>query len=518
MKKILLGIIILFLMIMAAQKGNESLMAISTPSKKDLVIVQSSLPGNLDPNKNISFDHALPITAIYEGLVKFNYETLAIEPCLAEKWEVSDNARRWTFHLKPNLYFSDGTECDAEAVKASLSRSMVLKDSQPYCSLIFNPVSSIETEGKYSVSFILKYPYAPFIKNLALPFGAPIVSPNALSNNGDNFWKYPSGTGPYVLEKFSGNKIVLRENAYYREKPLPFKRIIIKSEPDPGKRNEQLIKGQADIIMQPDQLYIGKLNEQGMKIISTPGIDVSYLGFYTDKPPFDNKYIRIAVANLLDRHKIVNNLMQGEGVPADGLLPQPIAVKKRSSYQETVSSDLVRRILNREGYPDGIDVTLITYQEKRRYSPTGGNALAQEIKRQLAPAGIKVTIQSRPWKEHQAAMKNKTGNFFLYGWTGDNGDADNFMYTLLDSSQIEHGINATSFRNSKLDAYLDNGRKIVDDKSRAHIYLQAEDLVLSEMPVTAINHSLIKAAYRPDITGVKLSGFGLIDLLAVMKI
>lgn len=517
MKKIYLSIIVLLLILAVVKKGNDALMIMSTPSGKDLIIVQSSVPENLDPNKNTSFDQALPLTAIYEGLVKFNYETLDIEPCLAEKWEVSDNARRWTFHLKPNLYFSDGTECDAEAVKASLSRSMVLKDSQPYCSLIFNGVSSIETEGKYSISFILKYPHAPFIKNLGLPFGASIISPTALSKFGDDYWKYPSGTGPYILEKISSSKVVLQENSKYREKTLPFEKIIIISEPDPGKRSEALLKGQADIIIQPAQKDITKLNNQGMKLISASGVDVSYLGFYTNKPPFDNKYLRIAVANILDRNKIVNDLMQGEGVPAKGLIPHPIIPEESKPEQEIIDYDFVRRIMNREGYPSGIEVTLITYQDSRRYNPVGGSALAEEIKHQLKPAGINVNIQSLPWKEHQQAMKNRVGNFFLYGWTGDNGDADNFLYTLLESSQIDHGINTTSFRNSKLDAFLDSGRKISDTKSREHLYLQAEQLISSEMPLTAINHSLINAAYQPGITGVKLSGFGLIDLMSVKK-
>ncbi|MFZ5633456.1 MAG: ABC transporter substrate-binding protein [Bacillota bacterium] len=517
MRKFLFMLISLFILLIAIREGFKVPVLSGLAGRDELVILQGSLPDNLDPARNSSFDNALPLSGIYEGLVKLNPETLAPEPCLAESWDVSADGKRWTFHLKAGIKFSDGTACDAEAIKSSMSRSMVLKESQPYSALVFNPVASIESEGRHTISFALKYPFAPFLKNLALPFAAPVVSPRALSKYGDQFWKHPSGTGPYMLRKFGVNEIVLQANPLYREGSVSPGAIVFRGVPDSSDRTMYLLNGKADIVFYPGREKLNIIQDRGMKIMTRPGVDVSYLGFYTDKPPFNNKFLRKAVAYSLDREKIVAKALGGDGVPATGIVPPPVLSGKTVKMPK-YSQDQVRRILAREGYPAGFDVTLITYQDTRRYCPPGGRELAEEIKRQLEPAGIRVSIQSRPWEEHKQAIRDKTGHFFLYGWTGDNGDADNFLYTLLASTQAGRGLNASGYRNSRLDVFLITARSVADLKSRDLLYEQAENIVLDEAPVTAINHGIVRIAYHPGISDIHLSGFGLIDLFAITKI
>lgn len=512
-KKVLILLFLLALFIIA-RSGAEVSGRGEMPGKNEIVILLAGLPDNLDPAKNSSYENALPISGIYEGLIKLSPETLAPEPCLADSWNVSEDGMRWTFHLKQGITFSDGTACDAEAVKSSLSRSMVLREKEPYAALVFNPVSSIEAEGKYTVSFILKYPFAPFLKNLALPFAAPVVSPEALSRHGDEFWKHPSGTGPYVLKQYSRGEIVLEANPRYRGAPPHSGRISIRAVADSHSRTKYLLDGKADIIFNPGRENLGSIKAGGMKVVSVPGIDVSYIGFYTDRPPFNNKYLRRAVAYALDREKIVAGVLGGEGVAAAGIVPPPV-LKGENISLPRYAHDQVRRILAREGYPAGLDVILITYQDSRRYCPPGGEVLAGEIKRQLEPAGIRVTIQSRPWSDHKEAIRSKTGDFFLYGWTGDNGDADNFLYTLLASSQANQGLNASGYRNGRVDVFMQTARRVSDFKSRDFLYQQAQEIVLDEAPVAAINHSLVTIACRPGTRDIHLSGFGLIDLYTI---
>jgi len=505
---ILLGLLILF------SAGNGT--GWNAAGKGEIVILQGGLPDNLDPVKNSSFENALPISGIYEGLVKLNPETLSPEPCIADSWDVSEDGKRWTFFLKPGIHFSDGTPCDAEAVKASMSRAMELQDSQPYSSFVFGPVSSIETEERYTISFNLKHPFSPFLKNLALPFGAPVVSPSALKKYGDQFWKHPSGTGPYLLKQHDKDTIVLQSNPRHRREPALTGRITFKAVPDSAKRTKYLLEKKADIIFFPGRDNTDKIRAAGMKLISRPGLDVSYLGFYTDKPPFNNKILRNAVAGGLDREKMVADVLDGEGIPAASIVPPPISCAKNTNPVK-YSPDQVRRILSREGYPDGINLTLVTYQDSRRYCPPGGKALAEEIKRQLEPAGIRVTIQSRPWDDHKEAIRGKTGDLFLYGWTGDNGDPDNFMYTLLSSSQIEHGLNTSGYINNKLDVFLVTARRVSDFKSRSLLYSQAEGIIQDDIPVLPLNHSMVRIAHGPGIQNLMASGFGLLDLYSIKK-
>lgn len=488
----------------------------SSPGKNELVILQGTIPENTDPAKNSSMENVLPITCIYEGLVKINPETLEPEPCLADSWEVSEDGRHWTFYLKRGIQFSDGTACDAEAVRISMSRVLALKDKEPYASFVFGPVSSIETVERYTVSFILDQPFAPFLKNLALPFGAPVISPTALKKYGDDFWRHPSGTGPYVFVQSDKKKIVLQSNSRYRGGPSPIKRVVIKAVPDPSERARQLLQKKADIVFSPGPDQTEELRNSGMKIASLPGLDVSYLGFYTDRPPFNNKYLRYAISHALDKDEIVAKTLGGEGIPAAGILPPPISTVKRGTGK--LSPDQVRRIFSREGYSGEINLNLITYEDPRRYCPPGGRALAEEIKSQLEPAGITVNIQSMPWEKHKEAIRNKTGNFFLYGWTGDNGDPDNFLYTLLSSTQIDGGLNASGYKNGKLDVYLVTARRVSDQQSRKTLYEKAESIILEEVPVAAINHSVFRIAYNPSVRDIKINGLGLVYINSAKKV
>ncbi|MHB8157846.1 MAG: ABC transporter substrate-binding protein, partial [Desulfocucumaceae bacterium] len=302
-------ILFLLILIIAVKLVNWLLL----PGKNEIVIVQESIPVNLDPSRNSSYENILPVTGIYEGLVKLNPDTLVPEPCLADRWDVSEDGKRWTFYIKPGILFSDGTACDADAVKASFLRSMSLKEVEPYCSLVFAPVSSIET-GEGTVSFILKYPFSPFLKNMALPFAAPVASPTAVARHGDKFWLYPSGTGPYRLKQYSKKAVVLEPNPHYRKNTAPSKYIVIKAIPEPQERAKYLLSKKADIIFYPGSKNIDSLRAGGMKIFSAPGLDVSYLGFYTDKAPFDNKDLRLAISGLLDRENIVSGVLEGEGI------------------------------------------------------------------------------------------------------------------------------------------------------------------------------------------------------------
>lgn len=508
LKKISIVFLLLFLFFLTGcLQGSWDFKA----SNSELIILQENIPLNLDPAKNSSFENALPLQGIYEGLIKLNPETMAPEQSLAESWTVSDDGKQWTFHLVPGIRFSDGTDLDAEAVKLSMSRAMNLKDKEPYAAFVFNNVLSIQAEGKYTVSFILKQPFTPFLKNLAIPFAAPVVSAASFNKYGDEFWKHSSGTGPYMLKTFNSERIVLQPNPNYHGEAPSIKKIVINKVPLAVERTKFLLNRKADIIFYPGAENLNMIRAEGMKVMSLPGIDVSYLGFYTNRPPFNNKLLRQVVAYTLDRDQFVSNTTGGEGIPASSLVPPPISIKKNVKLPK-YSHEQARRILAREGYANGLDVTLITYDETRKYSPLGGEILAAEIKRQLEPAGIKVTIQSRPWEDHKKAMLSKTGDFFLYGWTGDNGDPDNFLYSLLSSRQSDIAFNASGYKNTKLDLFLLTAQRIPVGKSRDFLYGQAEDIVLEEVPLTAINHSMVRIAYNPRIQNINLSGFGLFDL------
>ena len=114
-------------------------------------------------------------------------------------------------------------------------------------------------------------------------------------------------------------------------------------------------------------------------------------------------------------------------------------------------------------------------------------------------------------------MINREGDIFLYGWTCDNGDPDNFMHTLFHSSQVGSGLNASRFSNQKLDVYLLTARRIADSKARTTLYNESENIIREEAPVIPLNHSIHRIAADPVVKGAELSGFGLLNLNSLTK-
>lgn len=486
-----------------------------SPDPGIITVLRPASIKTLDPAKATDRDSALIIYNIYEGLVKIDPHTSAPVPALARSWQISDSGRKWTFHLRPGVLFHDGSVVTAEAVKYNYERLVSLKPSvAPYSLLAFGPVEKVETPDSRTVEFILKYPYTPFIYNLAMPYAAPVVSPQAIKKHGDHFWFHPSGTGPYILGKIEEDTLFLKANPnYYGEKPGN-KGMIIRTMPDENRRTGALLAGKSEMICFPAPTDEKILLEQGMRVYRAPGNDISYLGMYTNKKPFDNKAVRLAVYYALDREKIVQDILKGYGQPATGVLPPGIEGSLNKAPAKA-RPDLAKRLLSRAGYPQGIEIELITYSGARAYCPAGGKTLALAIKEQLAPAGIRVNIQTRDWEEHKAAIHKKEGNAFLYGWTGDCENPENFLHLLFSSSRIESGLNATAYKNPQLDLLLAAARHEVAGENRAQLYRRAHETVLNDAPVIPLNHSLVTVACTPSIKGLKVSGSEIIDFAQI---
>jgi peptide/nickel transport system substrate-binding protein len=205
-----------------------------------------------------------------------------------------------------------------------------------------------------------------------------------------------------------------------------------------------------DSLEPPDARY---LEQKGFPVLQTPGLDLNYLGSFTDKKPFDDPTVRRAVSMLIDR-KHVTGLFKGSGIEANGPLPPGVLGYDSGLFPVSYDPEGARELLAASGYADGLKFEIITYSNPRPYNPAGGDMLAEFIQSELAGAGVETTIKSYPWDQYKEALLNEEGNAFLYGWISDNGDPDNFLYTLLSSSQIENGLNTARYRNNEVDLLL----------------------------------------------------------------
>ncbi|SFQ95888.1 ABC transporter substrate-binding protein [Desulfoscipio geothermicus] len=472
-----------------------------------IIVTQEPVVETLDPAMAADTGSARVIANIFEGLVRFKPGSVTVEPCLAESWSVSEDGLVWTFNLRRNVSFHDGTPFDSTAVKFSVERQLTQSHGKKtsYADFVYTPLAKVETAGRHTVKFHLKYPYAPFLHNLAMPMAAPVVSPTAVRKYGRDFGDHPVGTGPFAWVGVKEGGIMLRAHEDYWGHPPTAKEILFLTIPDSEQRVQMLLDGKSDIALDLAFNSTARLRIKGYPVFRATGLDISYLGFYTDRKPFDRPAVRRAVALALNKEAVFNRLWPQEIRPALGPLPPPVPGYNAGLTQAGYAPREAARLLQAAGYEKGFSFTLITYAGARPYSPGGGKALAEALARSLAEQGINMQVRSYPWDKFKKALAERQGDAFLYGWISDNGDPDDFLYTLLATSQIKNGLNITRYQNAELDTLLAAGRNTTDPRTRREIYSRAQEIINRDVPWIVLNHSLHYAATTPRVRGFLLN-------------
>ena len=253
MKKLLAGAAIAVLMA-------ASPVVAQTPPNV-LIVGQIAEPQTLDPQVSTAANDFRILTNIFEGLVRFAEGTLEVEPALATDWTISDDGLVYTFNLRDDVVFHDGTPFNAEAVKFTFDR--MLDENHPYyetgpfpLSFNFADVTSVEVLDDYTVEFTLGVPFAPFMTNLATNTGV-IVSPAAVAEHGEDFGRNPVGTGPFKFEEWQSNtRVVVSRNEDYWGEPAGMETVVFRPITDANTRVAEMLSGGIDIMVEvpPDNV------------------------------------------------------------------------------------------------------------------------------------------------------------------------------------------------------------------------------------------------------------------------
>jgi ABC-type transport system substrate-binding protein len=305
--------------------GYLNLRPVAVEGKKEFVFGRGGDSVSLDPALIEDGASAQVVEQIFEGLYTYKPGNTEVIPQLADGLPtISADGKTYDIKLKQGIKFHDGTPFNAAAVKFSIERLMKGKiEEMPYADFTFGQVANIEAKGDSEVIITLKEPVAPFLANLAMGLAAPIVSPAAVAKYGDKFGENPVGTGPFVFKTWAKDQqIVLTKNAEYWDKANAPKvdTVIFKIIKEGSLRVDAVIKGEVDAIdgIAPADV---KRAKEGANLLSSPGMNISYMGFRTDRPPFDNKELRQAIIQLIDRENMVKALYGDTATTAVTYLP-----------------------------------------------------------------------------------------------------------------------------------------------------------------------------------------------------
>ncbi|MEH7379223.1 ABC transporter substrate-binding protein [Bacillus sp. JJ1533] len=501
-----------------SEKGNESPNKGEKPTgeipsaevQTELVFGRGGDSVSLDPITTTEGETFKVTVNIFETLINYGEQDTTLQPGLATDWTPSDDGLEYTLKLREGVKFHDGTDFNAEAVVKNFERWMNGDAEQfPYYTMFGgfkgdegHVIKEVVAEDDYTVKFTLNRPQAPFLKNLAMsPFG--IASPAALEEHGDNFMKNPVGTGPFKFVEWKENdRITLEKNPDYWMEGYPkLEKVIFRSIPENSARLNALLAGEIDLMdgVNPSDLEQIQGNPD-LQTFERPSMNVGYLGFTVNRPPFDNKLVRQALHHAIDKEGIIEAFYGGLAEPAKN--PLPPALEGYNDEIEPYPYDLekAKELLVEAGYPDGFEMELWAMPVPRPYMPDGMK-VAEVIQSSFAEIGVKAEIKSVDWGTYLEQAAKGEFDAYMLGWTGDNGDPDNFIYTLLDKDSI--GSNNYSFySNDELHDILIEAQTIPDQEQRNELYKKAQEIIHEDSPWAPLVHSTPLLAGKKNLKGL----------------
>lgn len=455
---------------------------------------------------------------IFEGLLRFKKGATTVEPALAESWSVSPDKLTWTFKLRHGVTFHDGTPLNAEAVKFNYDRQKYddnpwrFKGKFEYWHLFFGAVDSIEAPDEDTVVFHLNRADATFKTNLAL-FNMGISSPTAIKKYGEDYFKHPVGTGPYYLKTWIRNeKILLKRNDHYWGEEPKIQMLIFKPVPDNSVRLLELESGSIDVLdgINPDDVPRIRQDPK-LKLLTQPGLNVGYLAMNNMRPPFDKKDVRLAINHAINKKALVKAFFANGtlGTTAKNPMPPTIWGYNDEIQDYDYNPDEARRLLAKAGVPKGTEVELWAMSIARPYMPQP-QRIAEAIQADLKQVGLNVKIVSVEWATYLEKLSSGEHQMALMGWIGDNGDPDNFLYTLLDKNNTKIGsaANYAFYKGGAVHKLLVQAQQVYDQSERARLYEKAQVLIHEDAPWVPLFHSTQMMATKAGVRGFFLHPVG----------
>lgn len=486
----------------------------SDAKKNTLIFAQGSDPRGLDPALVDDGESSKIIVNVYEGLLKYAKDSTKVEPCLATSWDVSGDGLVYTFHLRKGVKFQDGTDFNADAVKYNIERQLPprVTSDMSYAEFVFGSVKSVESVDTYTVKITLKAPCTPFLSNLAMSLGAPMASPTALKKYNNNINEHPCGTGPYSFVSWTkGQDVVLKRNDSYWGDKAKTQNVIFKFIADNSTRVVALNNGDADIIDGIDATVVNQITKAGNQVNQAAGMNVNYMAYNTTKSPLSDKAVRIALSQAVNVPELVKSLYQGYADPAQTILPTFMngyssSVKQISYDPSAAKATLAAKHIS--------SLHIITYSNARPYNTANGQALAEAIQGYFKKVGVNATIDAYDWTTYKTKIKAQDFDIAFYGWTGDNGDPDNFMSLL---SVQDPSQNVSHYNNAAFNALIAKGVNTPAGSARDSIYTQLEQIQSADAVWLPISHAKLLSGMRPNVKDFYYHMTGNVFLSGVSK-
>ncbi|MGC8997629.1 MAG: ABC transporter substrate-binding protein, partial [Fervidicoccaceae archaeon] len=473
----------------------------TTAQGATIVIGVTDKVTDLDPANAYDFFTWEVLYNTMEGLVKYKPGTLEIVPALAQNWTVSSDGMTWTFKLRPNLKFSDGTPLTAYDVVRSVKRVMNISGDPSW--LVTSFVKDVEAPDAQTVVFHLKIPCSYFLSLLATPPYFP-VNPKYPNNTyvSDALW---GGAGPYKIASFTRDQeLDLVPNPYYYGTAPSNSKVIIRFYKDASTMRMALLSGEIDIawrtLLPADIADLRK--QSGVQVIDVPSTFIRYLVLNVNMTPTNNVLVRQAIAAAINRTEIINTALMGAGTPLYSLIPTSMSayVPVFKTYYGDGNTTLARQLLTQAGYSSTNKLQLTLWYTPTHYGDTEAN-VATLIKQELEATGmISVTLQSAEWGQYVQNARSSQMGAYLMGWYPDYLDPDDYTTPFLHTGDNKWLGN--QYSNPQMDKLLEQAQVTVDEAARNNIYAQVQNILAHDVPIVPLFEGKLYIVASNSISGI----------------
>ncbi|MBY8929502.1 MULTISPECIES: ABC transporter substrate-binding protein [Pseudomonas] len=505
----------------------------------NLVFCSEGSPAGFDPGQyTTGTDFDASAETMFNRLSQFERGGTAVVPGLATSWDVSPDGLTYTFHLREGVkfhttpYFKPTREFSADDVLFTFNR-MINKDDPfrkayptefPYFTDMGmdTNIKNIEKIDDNTVKFTLGTVDAAFIQNMAMSFAsiqsAEYAAQLLKEGKPADINQKPVGTGPFVFKsyqkdsniRYTGNK------DYWKPEDVKIDNLIFAITTDPSVRIQKLKKNECQVTLFPRPADLKALGEdKDLKLPHQAGFNLGYVAYNvmdkvkgSDQPnPLADLRVRQALDMSVNKQQIIDSVYQGAGQLAVNAMPPT-----QWSYDTTIKDaaynpEKAKALLKEAGIKEGTEIVLWAMPVQRPYNPNA-KLMAEMLQNDWSKIGLKVKITSYEWGEYIKRSKGGENQAMIIGWSGDNGDPDNWLNVLFGCDSLS-GNNFSKWCDKKFDGIVKQAKATSDVAKRTELYKQAQHVLKDAVPMTPIAHSTVYQPMRNTVQDFKISPFGL---------
>ncbi len=487
---------------LSAALAVSALLAPNAFAAKDVVVAVQSNFTSMDPyDANDTLSQAVA-KSFYQGLMGFD-KNMKMVPVLAESFTASKDGLTYIFKLKKGIKFQDGTDFNAEAVKANFDR-VTNPDNKLKRYTLYKNIAKTEAVDASTVKFTLAEPFSAFVNTLAHP-SAVIISPTALQKYGKNIAQNPVGTGPFKFVEWKQTDYMKVEkfDGYWRKGYPKVDTITWRPVVDNNSRSAIMQTGEANFTYPlPYEQAEALKTKPNLEVTAAPSIVHRYISLNVQQKPFDNPKVREALNYAINKEALVKVVFGGYAIPAEGVLPKAVEYSTKLGpwpYNPVKA----RELLKEAGYPNGFETTLWS-----AYNYTTAQKLIQFVQQQLSVVGVKATVLAleagqrvervESWQDPATAPVR----MYYVGWSSSTGEADWAMRPLLGGeSHPPKSFNTAYYKNAEVDADIKNALNTVDVAQKTKLYADAQQRIWKDAPWIFLATEQLLSARSKNLNG-----------------